>query len=73
MIGPDVFSFEALWHHYRDCRRTKRNTTSALAFELDAEANLLALRAELREHSYRPGTSICFVTGGAKPHYRGAE
>ncbi|MCU0936048.1 MAG: hypothetical protein MUF66_08235 [Gammaproteobacteria bacterium] len=68
MIGPDVFSFEALWHHYRDCRRNKRGTINALAFELDAEANnLLALQAELRGHTYRPGTSICFVTGGAKP------
>ena len=40
---------------------------NALAFEIDAEANLLALQAELREHTYRPGTSICFVTGGPKP------
>jgi retron-type reverse transcriptase len=67
VIGPDVFSFEALWHHYRDCRRNKRGTTNALAFELDAEANLLALQAELGERTYRPGTSICFVTGGPKP------
>jgi RNA-directed DNA polymerase len=67
VIGPDVFSFEALWHHYRDCRRNKRGTLNALAFELDAEANLLALQAELRERSYRPGTSICFLTGGPKP------
>ncbi len=39
----------------------------ALAFEADAEANLLALQQELRAHSYRPGRSICFVTGGPKP------
>ena len=36
------------------------------AFEVDAEAQLLALGAELRAHRYRPGTSVCFVTGGPK-------
>jgi hypothetical protein len=30
---------------------------------VDAEANLLALQQELRAHTYRPGRSICFVTG----------
>ncbi|MGH7335049.1 MAG: hypothetical protein ACREKS_20370 [Candidatus Rokuibacteriota bacterium] len=34
---------------------------------MNAEANLLALREELRAHTYRPGRSICFVTGGPKP------
>ena len=67
MIGPDLYSFRALWRQYRRCRRNKRNTHNALAFEVDAEAKLLALRQELRAHSYRPGRSICFVTGGPKP------
>jgi RNA-directed DNA polymerase len=52
-----------LWRRYRRCRRHKRNTLNALAFEVDAEANLLALQQELRAHTYRPGRSICFVTG----------
>ena len=34
---------------------------------MNAEANLLALQQELHTHTYRPGRSICFVTGGAKP------
>lgn len=67
MIGSDVFSFEALWRQYRQCRRNKRNTINALRFELDAEANLLLLQRELRAHSYRPGRSICFITKGPKP------
>lgn len=67
MIGPDLYSFRALWRQYRDCRRNKRNTHSALAFEVDAEAKLLVLQQELRDHTYRPGRSICFVTGGPKP------
>jgi RNA-directed DNA polymerase len=46
---------------YLDCRRTKRNTRSALAFEQNFEANLLELYDELIDGSYRPGRSICFV------------
>ena len=67
MTGPDPYSFQALWRHYRTCRQSKRATTNALAFEIDAEAGLLALQAELRAHTYRPGPSICFITGGPKP------
>lgn len=44
-----------------DCRRNKRHTASALAFERNVEANLCALRAELLDGSYTPGPSICFV------------
>lgn len=46
---------------YFDCRRTKRNTTSALAFEQDLERNLATLYEELLAGAYRPGASICFV------------
>lgn len=66
-MASDLYAFAALWRHYRNCRRNKRNTANALAFEIDAEAELLALQAELRAHTYRPGRSICFVTDGAKP------
>jgi hypothetical protein len=66
--GPDrIYSFEALYRAYRRCRRTKRNTFNALAFEIAAEAKLLELRCELIEHTYRPGRSICFITDGPKP------
>jgi RNA-directed DNA polymerase len=67
VIGPDLFAFEALWQHYRECRRNKRSSHNALRFELDLEANLLQLGEELRDRSYRPGRSICFVTEGPKP------
>lgn len=55
------FSFAELVEAYFDCRRTKRNTPSALAFELDLEHNLIRLDEELRNGSYIPGRSICFV------------
>jgi hypothetical protein len=65
--GVDLYSFRALWRHYRQCRRNKRSTANALAFEINAEANLLTLQQELRTRTYRPGRSICFITDGPKP------
>jgi RNA-directed DNA polymerase len=49
------------------CHRNKRTTLNALAFEINAEANLLVLQQELRMHTYRPGRSICCLTDGPKP------
>jgi len=56
--GP---SFTELVAAYFDCRRTKRNSASALAFEQSLERNLGALHDELVSGGYRPGPSICFV------------
>ncbi len=67
MNADALYGFESLWRQYRRCRANKRNSLHQLAFEVDAEAQLLALGAELRAHRYRPGTSVCFVTGGPKP------
>lgn len=52
---------------YFDCRRTKRNTNSALAFEINLEDNLFALYEELKDGTYQPGPSICFVITRPKP------
>lgn len=52
---------------YYDCRRTKRNTASALAFEAQLERNLCDLYDELAAGRYRPGRSICFVITRPKP------
>ncbi|MBK8916395.1 MAG: RNA-directed DNA polymerase [Phycisphaerales bacterium] len=60
-------SFEALVEAYFDCRRTKRNTASALAFEADLERNLVGLFDELAGGGYRPGPSICFVVTRPRP------
>lgn len=67
LTSSQFYTFEALWRAYRECRHTKRGTLNALAFEFDGEAGLFDLQEELRSHRYRPGTSICFVTEGAKP------
>ena len=51
---------------YLDCRRTKRNTAAALAFEQDLEANLCQLYESLLDGSYKPGRSVCFVISWPK-------
>lgn len=52
---------------YYDCRQTKRNKPSALAFELNLERNLGTLFDELQAGTYRPGRSICFIITRPKP------
>ena len=49
------------------CRRHKRNTTSAIAFDIDRERNLWALYESLLDGSYLPGRSTCFVITWPKP------
>ena len=61
------YSFELLLRAYLDCRKHKRNTGSALAFEQDLERNLWKLHQELIDGSYAPGRSICFVITRPKP------
>ena len=61
------YAFVDLVQAYLDCRASKRNTASALAFEERLEANLFDLHEELCCGQYRPGRSICFVITRPKP------
>lgn len=61
------FSFAELVQAYLDCRKSKRNSASALAFEINLERNLCQLDDDLRNGTYRPGKSICFVITRPKP------
>jgi RNA-directed DNA polymerase len=61
------YSLELLLRAYQDCRKHKRNTQSALAFEQDLERNLWSLHQEIIDGSYTPGRSICFVITRPKP------
>lgn len=58
-VFPDVL--EALFEAYYDCRRRKRNTINALAFERNLERELFDLHEELICGQYRPGRSIAFL------------
>jgi RNA-directed DNA polymerase len=65
--SADPNLFHLLVQAYLDCRRTKRNSASALAFEAQAERNLFELHEELVAGRYRPGRSICFVITRPRP------
>jgi RNA-directed DNA polymerase len=65
--SADPHLFERLVQAYLDCRRTKRTSASAQAFEDMAEHNLYQLYEELRSGSYQPGRSVCFVITHPKP------
>jgi RNA-directed DNA polymerase len=56
---PDLF--RQLVAAYIDCRKHKRTSASALAFEARLERNLCDLHDELAGGTYRPGRSVCFV------------
>jgi RNA-directed DNA polymerase len=62
-----AFTLEDLVRAEIDCRRTKRNTASALAWEIERERNLCQLHDELAAGTWRPGRSICFVITRPKP------
>lgn len=57
-----------IFEAYYDCRKKKRGTNSAIEFEMNLEEELVDLWNELNAHTYRPGTSICFVV--SRPRYR---
>lgn len=61
------FSFTELVQAYLHCRQHKRNTASALAFEQDQERQLIKLNDDLKDGTYRPGKSICFIITRPKP------
>ena len=65
--APADFTFTELVSAYFDCRRTKRNSASALAFEARLETNLRQLHDELQAGTYTPGCSICFVITRPRP------
>lgn len=54
-------SYSELLEAFRDCRRTKRNTASARAWEANLEQNLQVLHEQLNGGTYTPGRSICFA------------
>ena len=56
-----IIPIAELFEAYQSCRRNKRNTTNALAFELDYEHNLVELLEEINNRTYNPGKSIAFI------------
>lgn len=50
-----------LFKAYYDARKHKRNTRNQLRFEINLEENLVRLRDELMERTYKVGRSTCFI------------
>jgi hypothetical protein len=63
----EVCSFGNLWLAARRARRGKRYRADVAAFHHDLEGNLLRLRDELLERSYRPGPYHSFRITEPKP------
>lgn len=60
-LAQDFTLLQDLFRAYYDARRHKRKTHSQLAFEIDLERNVIDLYYELRDRTYRPSSSICFI------------
>lgn len=54
-------ALEDVFKAYFECRRLKRRTASALAFELDFERELVRLWREINSGAYKIGRSIAFI------------
>jgi len=50
-----------LFEAYAECRRNKRHTANALAFEVDYENRLIELWEEINTRRYAPGPSMAFI------------
>ena len=57
----------SLFNAYFDCRRNKRNTLNALAFEFDFEPKIIELFNDLKNETYSIGSNINFVITDPKP------
>lgn len=65
MMSP-IFSLDNMYRQYLHCRRNKRNTLNALKFEYHLEENLVRLQEELKQRTYAPSRSVCFVVNQPK-------
>lgn len=52
---------EDVFEAYYDCRKNKRKTVNAIAFEVNYEENCVRLWEEINSYSYVPNRSISFI------------
>lgn len=60
-IPTPKIQFEELLQAYYNCRKNKRNTVNALAFEIDYETYLIQLCNDINNTNYKLGRSIAFI------------
>lgn len=66
-LYPQICDFENLYWAFRKARRGKRGRPDVAAFEYDLELELVDLRKELTNESYRPGPYRHFTLYERKP------
>ena len=59
--GTAEIALEDIFEAYFDCRKHKRKTVNALAFEADYETRLIELWKEINAGTYQPGRSVAFI------------
>ena len=64
---PSEITVAQVFEAYYDCRKRKRNTASARAFEINLESNLMELFEELRSGTWEPSPASVFVVLHPKP------
>lgn len=62
-----MFSFDKIYSAYLKCRKRKRNTINALKFDQNLLENLIDLETSLKNKTYAPKRSVCFMTSSPKP------
>mgnify|MGYP002724322381 CR=1 FL=1 len=67
-IVNKMVTSEGIFEAYFNCRRGKRTTASAIAYEMDYEERLLNLKDRINDRTYVPTLSTCFVV--TRPRYR---
>ncbi|MFR1031903.1 MAG: hypothetical protein ACLSE6_05075 [Alphaproteobacteria bacterium] len=60
-VDVGTIELEDIFSAYYECRKNKRRTINALAFEADFEENLIRLWRDINDRSYMPGRSIAFI------------
>lgn len=63
-----MFEVEDIFEAYYACLRNKRNTNSAIEFEINYIKNCIELYNDLRNRTYKPSSSIAFIV--TKPRLR---
>ena len=58
---PPSIALEDIFQAYYECRKSKRRTVNALAFELDFEKELIHLWRDINSNTYKVGRSIAFI------------
>ena len=61
-----LFSFKNLYQAYKNCKKHKANKINTLLFENRLLDELVTLERELKQKTYRPSKSICFLCSSPK-------